>query len=156
MNNILSHKEYFKKYSDEKVYWSDYTKPYISYNKKIIIHGFIKWDDKDADIWGGPFAGNYVLLNFFKSKSPLLLSSKELIEIQNLLEIKYSYKEKIDHIEYIASKERPYTIHLSGTDDASYTKVFASKKEAKNVLQNLIKFPTNFSLLEKHKFVFTN
>lgn len=163
IENLVSHEEYFKLFPDEIPHYKEYTKP-REYNPKskfpsfrVIAHGFIKWNDEDSGIWGGPFPGKYCLMELKKYKNPQLRSMKEIEEENVKLDKKYGYSSREPrNVVFCTSKEKPYSVYLMGNDDASYTKVYGTKTHAIRAIKNLINNPTNTNLLDIEKFVFTN
>lgn len=154
---VISHEEYFSLFKEEKKHYFEYTKQWGDRpNYKVILHGFIKWDDEDACIWGGPFPGNYCLVQLFKHKSPLLPNANDLREFKAQDTKKYRWKDNIAYESYIPHKEKPWRVHLMGNDDASYSKVYGTKTHALRSINSLIYCPTNENLLTQEKFVFTN
>lgn len=157
---LVSHEEYFKLFPEEAKHYKEYTSPWkhegINRGYKVITHGFIKWDDEDAGIWGGPFPGNYCVMHLFKYKSPLLPNIENLRESQISTNKKYKWDDKIPYETYQVSKEKPYKVYLMGNDDASYSKVFGTKTHAIRSVKSLIICPLNDNLLLTEKFVFTN
>jgi len=154
--NILSHEKYFEIFPEERPHYFEYTSRRKDNDKyKTILHGFIKWNDEDASIWGGPFPGNYCLMHLFKNKSPLLPSIKQLDEAQTQDYLKYGWVEPKYSL-YQASKEKPYKVYLMGNDDASYSKVFGTKTHAIRSINWLCNQPTNENLLNIQKYIFTN
>lgn len=163
ISNLVSHKDYFKLFPNEIPHYSEYTKPRVHNPKskfvyfKVIAHGFIKWEDEDASIWGGPFPGNYCLMELKKYKSHQLKSMSEIEEENINIDLKY-FQRLVEprHANFMPSKEKPYSISLYGNDDASYSKVFESKIQALQTITNLMSNPTNINLIDSLKFNFTN
>lgn len=154
---IVSHADYFSLFPEEKVHYFEYTKSEsVRPEYKIILSGFIKWDDEDAGIWGGPFPGNYCFMQLHKYRSPLLPNMSTLRVNRIRDNEKYKWEDKIPYENYIASKEKPYKVYLMGNDDASYSKVFGTKTHAFRSINLLCYDPTNDNLLKTEKFVFTN
>lgn len=155
--HIVSHADYFSLFPEQRKHYFQYTKPRPDRPEyRIILSGFIKWDDEDAGIWAGPFPGNYCFMILYKYRSPLLpnMSTLHINRIRN--NEKYKVEDKIPYENYIASKEKPYRIYLMGNDDVSYSKVFGTKTHAFRSINLLCHTPTNDNLLKIQKFVFTN
>jgi len=109
---------------------------YSSSFKANILSGMFDFEKEDAPIWAGPWGETGVIM---------LLDDET-----NSNDLEDGYES-----EGYASMAMPYRIYLAGTDDVSYSKVFATIEDMYDCACSLVETPTQKHMSELG-FVFTN
>ncbi|MCX6783323.1 MAG: hypothetical protein NTZ20_05065 [Candidatus Levybacteria bacterium] len=99
--------------------------------------GFIKWDDEEACVWGGPWPGNMVFASIEDGRT--------------------QYNELPDDSKYgdVYTSKKPIRIYLAGTDDTTYTLMVRDANTAYEIIDRVIANPTMENIYNLG-FVFSN
>jgi hypothetical protein len=119
-----------------------------------ICEGMLQFTEDSAACWGGPFDGNFAyfsMQDYTKATMPYGKNKGE-----NLLLV-WS-KTRVENKKEGASMDNPIRLYMSGNDDTSYSKFYASENEAKKELNLFIgNQPLDFhDVVQDFNFLFTN
>jgi len=136
---------------------------------RIIIEGFLLFNEETADRWSGPFEGNYAQFvvrdytnavtaygknkgsNYLERLAKSELERKRKIESGFHGTLPYSYPNDL------VSVEKPIRLWMFGNDDTSYSKFYKTEEEAMSEVDLFIaNEPLDFKIIWDFNFVFTN
>lgn len=152
---------YFKLHPEALIPYGDWIRPSEKY--QAIRAGVLQFNDDTACCWGGPFPGNVagfslydvrVAYPSYKGKPLAEARATALVQVAKLKESDMRYEHQPYWAELFArvqagdaaaihvinewgTLEHPFTLHVFGNDDCSYSKWFATQAEAEAVLDLL-------------------
>ena len=141
-------KDYFLKYGDE---YRVYLTPIKSFGR-MIKYGMLQFTEESAFNWGGPFPGNFV---YFELKDFFGITMARRDGIKSVCELG---DENMEGSQDWPTTAKPIWLKLMGNDDTSYSKFYATEREA---LEELKLFEGNepldfLEVVKDFEFTFTN
>ena len=131
---------------------------------RLIMEGMLQFTKETACCWAGPFEGNYAhfVLNDYTHATHPIFPKRKMLDVY--AEQERDRKEKAlrqgkpyNKYDEYPSHEFPIKLYVCGNDDTSYSKCYASEKEALDELELFIgNEPLDFHEMIDFGFIFTN